>query len=52
MQKIKDNGNLKNLLFSMEQGAAIATIKKVVDHPLVAGVAAGLEDWQKTKPKE
>lgn len=52
VQKITGDGKLKGRLFSAGQAAAIATIKKAVDHPLVAGVAAGLEDWQKTKPKE
>lgn len=52
LEKIKGDSKLKGRLFSAGQAAAIATIKKAVDHPLVAGIAAGLEDWQKTKPKE
>ena len=52
LAKIKGDGKLQGRLFSAGQAAAIATIKKAVDHPLVAGVAAGLEDWQKTKSKE
>lgn len=51
LDKIKGDGKLKRLS-SAGWAMAIATIKKAVDHPLVAGVAAGLEDWQKTKPKE
>ena len=51
LEKIKGDGKLKRLS-SAGWAMAIATIKKAVDHPLVAGVAAGLEDWQKTKPKE
>ena len=52
LAKIQGDGKLKGRLFSAGQAAGIAIIKKAVDHPLVAGVAAGLEDWQKTKPKD
>ncbi len=45
VQKTKGDGNLKNFLPSAGQVMAIATLKKAVDHPLVAGVVAGLEDW-------